>query len=494
MNTAAYDCDVLVIGLGPIGAALTALLATRDVATIAIDAELSPYPMPRAVHFDHEIMRIFQEIGITEQILDHAAPADRYEFRNGSGELLIAFDPIPMAPCGWASGYMFHQPGLEQTLRDRLTTLPKADVRLGWRFESFTQDEEGVTANLTSPDGPVTIRARYLVGCDGAKSRVRQAIGAELSDYAFDEPWLVIDVKLLPGARLPDVNLQICDPKRPTSCVHSGPGRHRWEFMMLPGETADQVLADDFIQALLAPWDCGPIEIERRAVYRFHGLVAKRWRLGRVMLAGDSAHQTPPFAGQGMCAGMRDAANLAWKLDAMLGGHADDALLDSYQAEREPNVRTIIEFAIGMGRVICTLDEETATARDRDMLARKATGAPLLPSPRAAPFKTGCVLAGNPSAGEIFPQPTSGQTRLDDVLGQEAWLISREPVSAPGITARHLGEEILAPFRPALATWLDKRKVDAVLVRPDRYIFGSGEPQALLEAWQHAAGQTPHTA
>jgi 3-(3-hydroxy-phenyl)propionate hydroxylase len=168
---------------------------------------------------------------------------------------------------------------------------------------------------------------------------VRQAVGIGLFDYGFDEPWLVVDVKLQPGARAPDVNLQVCDPARPTTCVLSGPGRHRWEFMLLPGETSEDVLRDGFIESLLAPWDCGPLEIERRAVYRFHGLVAETWRLGRVLLAGDAAHQMPPFAGQGLCSGLRDAANLAWKLDAVLGGRAHEALLDTYQPEREPHTR-----------------------------------------------------------------------------------------------------------------------------------------------------------
>jgi 3-(3-hydroxy-phenyl)propionate hydroxylase len=290
--------------------------------------------------------------------------------------------------------------------------------------------------------------------------------------------------------------MQLCDPERPTTCVLSGPGRHRWEFMLLPGETSEQVLEEAFIQDLLAAWDCGPLEVERRAVYRFHGLVAERWRVGRVLLAGDAAHQTPPFAGQGMCSGIRDAANLAWKLDAVLTDQASEALLDTYQPEREPHARALIELAIGMGRVVCTLDREAAAARDAEMLARQAAGAAPLPPLRAAPFKQGCVLAGTAGAGELFPQPTRGagrrRRRLDDGLGDGPWLISRRPAApVAGIATHHLGEPTLAPFSADLLAWLEARGTEAVLVRPDRYVFGTGEPAALAAAWAAALKAAP---
>jgi len=484
----AFDCDVLVVGLGPVGAATAALLARRGASVIAVERDTVVYPLPRAVHFDHEIMRLFQQLGIADEVARHSVPVPPYEFRTADGRLLMSFPADLEAASGWAGGYMFHQPSLESALRDILATEPQAAVRLGWRFEALAQDADGVTARINGPGGPADIRARYLVGCDGASSPVRQAIGGTLSDYGFDEPWLVVDVNVQPGARTPPVNLQVCDPERPTTCVMAGPGRHRWEFMLLPGETTDDVLKDGFIERLLLPWDCGPVEIERRAVYRFHGLVAEHWRAGRVLLAGDAAHQTPPFAGQGMCSGLRDAANLAWKLDAVLTGQADEALLDTYQPEREPHARSLIELAIGMGQIVCTLDRAAAAARDSEMLARRAAGAPSLPPLRTAPFADGCILGGSAGAGELFPQPTCGQgprrLRLDDGLGDGPWLISRRPaVGAPGITLRNLDEPSLAPFRAHLLRWLDAHAAEAVLVRPDRYVFGTGEPSALADAW-----------
>jgi 3-(3-hydroxy-phenyl)propionate hydroxylase len=490
----AFDCDVLVVGLGPTGAVLAGLLAQRGLGVIGVDREGEPYSLPRAVHFDHEVMRTFQQLDVADQMRRCARDLPDYEFRAADGRVLMRLRPPLKTPSGWGGGYMFHQPSLEAVLRERLAALPSADVRLGKRLDSLVQDADGVTAAVTTPTGAADIRARYLVGCDGASSPVREAIGGGLFDYQFDEPWLVVDVKVGAGCRVPDVNIQLCDPARPTTCVLSGPGRHRWEFMLLPGETAEAMMDDAIVHRLIGPWDCAPVEIERKAVYRFHGLVANRWRAGRVMIAGDAAHQTPPFAGQGMCSGIRDAVNLAWKLGAVLGGTASPALLDSYQAEREPHVRSAIELAIGMGRVVCALDPVAAARRDAGMLAAQAGGAPALPRMQPSPFASGCVLAGSAGAGELLPQPTVGEgptrLRMDDCLGDGACLISRASVgaTAAGVRLLELDTEGLAPFRPALLGWLDQHAAEAVLVRPDRYVFGTGAARVLLDAWAESLG------
>lgn len=494
-----FDCDVLIVGLGPVGATLAGLLCDAGMSVVAVEKDLDVYPLPRAAHFDHEIMRIFQRLGVAGEVLRHARPAPGYEFRNRDGQLLVSVRGRSRpSPSGWASGYMFNQPGLERALRGKLEGSPLAAIRLGERFESLEQDADGVSAVIAGPSGPRSLRCRYLVGCDGARSLVREAIGSDLDSYGFDEPWLVIDAVVTPGGRVPEVNLQVCDPARPTTCVLMGPGRHRWEFMMLPGETAEEVLRDDFIQSLLAPWNVGQaIGIDRKAVYRFHGLVAKTWRSGRVLLAGDSAHQTPPFAGQGMCAGMRDAANLSWKLKAVLAEGAEDALLDTYQVEREPNVRAYIELAIAMGRVVCTLDPEVAAARDARMLAALSAGTSPLPPATPPPMAAGILAPGTPEAGMLFPQPwtgTAGEGQgLDDVLGPGAWLIvdGEAPPATGGVAIRivSLTDAPLAPFRAALAGWLAERGVPAVLVRPDRLVFGTGAPAALLGRFAEALGR-----
>jgi len=488
-----FDCDVLIVGLGPVGATLTSLLAQYGIKTIAIERDASVYPLPRAAHFDHEVMRVFQELGIAGEVERHTRPRGSYEFRAADQSVLARFNSDKPSISGWEAGYMFHQPGVEYALRDLIAHSALAEMRIGWRFVSLDQDAGGVNATVESPAGNRTLRAKYLVGCDGASSRVRQSIDSKLDDYGFDEPWLVLDVKLEQESRVPQVSLQICDPAGPTSCVLMGPGRHRWEFMLLPGQTQEEVLRDEYILNKLAAWDCGPLEVERKAVYHFHALVADAWRAKRVLLAGDSAHQTPPFAGQGMCSGIRDAANLAWKLSAVLNSQAPEALLDTYQTEREPHVRALIELAMSLGRVVCTLDHAAAAQRDQHMRANPnalADGA-ALPS-----LGAGCLMRGNPLAGTLFPQPVASvagkKLWLDDVLGKGPWLISQapHPVKEGDLKVISLDSPELAPFRASLLAWLEANKADAVLVRPDRYVFGIGSPASLLDAWRAALHTT----
>lgn len=489
-----FDVDVAIVGLGPVGAVLSVLLGQQGVRVLAIDKATDIYPLPRAAHFDHEIMRIFQQAGVADAVLEHARPAGGYEFRSASGELLyVARQGGEQAISGWANSYMFNQPGVERAIRARLTDLPSVAVRLACAFEGHAPIEGGVRVALSGEGAPASVTARYLVGCDGAWSPVREAIGAKLLDEQFDEPWLVVDTIPHDPAAAPTVNLQLCDPARPTTCVMMGPGRHRWEFMMLPGETPEQVLADGFVEGLLVRWNIA-LTIERKAVYRFHGLVADRWRDGRVLIAGDAAHQTPPFAGQGMCAGIRDAANLAWKLPMVLAGEAAPALLDTYQIEREPNVRAYIRLAIDMGKVVCTLDPEVAARRDAAMLAALARGdepiAPAAPPPLAGP----AILNGTAGAGALFPQFLAdlpeGIARMDEAFGEGAWLIGRLDGTAlaapPGVRAIDLGEAAAAPFAVPIAAWLAEQGAEAVLVRPDRHVFGTGSAERLCAAWAGA--------
>ncbi|MDG2535175.1 bifunctional 3-(3-hydroxy-phenyl)propionate/3-hydroxycinnamic acid hydroxylase [Sphingomonas sp. HITSZ_GF] len=478
--------EVVVIGLGPVGAVLSCLLGQAGLRVLAVERSHEVYPLPRAAHFDHEIMRVFQSVGIADEALNHAEPAGAYEFRNAAGDLLMDARLDAQGLSGWAGSYMFNQPGIERALRARLAAMPNVEVRLGDAFQSYVQHADHVEVTLAGGD---VVTARYLVGCDGARSAVREAMGVALDDYQFDEPWLVVDTIPVDPETVPKVNLQICDPARPTTCVRMGPGRHRWEFMLAPDETAEQAMAPGFLEALLEPWKA-KVEIERKAVYRFHGLVAKQWRDGRVLLAGDSAHQTPPFAGQGMCSGIRDAVNLAWKLDAILGRGADDALLASYQTEREPCTRSYIELAIHMGRIVCSRDPQVCAQRDAMMMAALAAGAALpLPPPHGPGREGGVFVAGDVAAGTIFPQFLAEDGgRMDDALGAGAWLIGGE--TGNGLTGFALDDVRLAPFRAAIEAWLFERGAEAVLVRPDRYVFGAGDADALAAAWhQRVAGE-----
>ncbi|HEY4342750.1 MAG TPA: bifunctional 3-(3-hydroxy-phenyl)propionate/3-hydroxycinnamic acid hydroxylase [Parvibaculum sp.] len=499
---AVEKADVLIAGLGPVGAALAVYLARMGISVIAIERDTEVYPMPRAAHLDHETMRLLHLAGGADAVLSASQPLSTYEFRAASGELLMGFRPKPgNASTGFPTSSMFHQPTLEHALRARLASEPLATARTGHALVHYEADGNGVSAEVKGPNGAYTVEARFLVGCDGGNSLVRKLAGIELDDMGFDEPWLVIDTRLTNGAvRLTTVGLQLCDPKRPVTSMPMAPGRHRWEFMMLPGETAEEISRTDRIAELIAPFaDPAHVEIERRAVYRFHAVIAREWRKGRVLLAGDAAHQMPPFMGQGLCSGVRDAANLGWKLAAVLKGHADMALLDTYQPERAPHVQAITEMAVFMGKVVCTQNEAEAAARDRDMLA-KVEGERVGPMPGLAGLSVG-IVPGYASSGAVFPEPRlagEARLRLDDVAGVAPLLITRAPSSAASAAAVFAARggyvtdvSRLADGDGDLARAMGE--AEAVLVRPDRHIFGCGAPGELLAAWD-AYLQTGSTA
>jgi 3-(3-hydroxy-phenyl)propionate hydroxylase len=491
-NVGAFD--VAIVGAGPVGAALSALLGQAGLRTFVGETNEAIYPLPRAAHFDHEIMRIFQQIGITEAIASSIVASDRYVFRNKAGDILLDFDLRGSADTGWR-GYMMHQPGIERAIWDRISADPNVDLRTGVSFKALNDDGSSVLSTWTSPDGDFEISSAFLVGCDGAWSPVRESLGIGFEDLGFDEPWLVLDLLVDADNDLPDLNIQLCDPERPTTYVIMGNNRRRFEFMMLPGETTEDMLDDDKIAGLIAPWSShGIIEVERKAVYRFHALVAKSWHKGRVFLAGDAAHQMPPFAGQGMCSGIRDAHALSWRLPlALLGGNSAH-LLDSYQAEREPHVRTITQAAIETGRVVCMHDPEACAQRDAHMIEARRTGAPL-PEISSPPLSLAFGLPDTASAGTRFFQPVlgdgDGTLRLDDILGSGAWLIARTPVdvAAPlNLACFSLDDAALAPFAKALTDCLDAAGAEAMLVRGDRYVFGTGSSADLMAAFSEQAG------
>lgn len=488
------DCDVLIVGAGPTGLVLGLSLARQGVHVIVAERELHPYPLPRAARIDHQTVRIFQDLGLAQRILASCRQPARYDFLSARGELLLRFEGLDrQGSAGWPAANAIHQPSIERALRDAVRAQRGIDLRSGWRFTQVAQQAQWVEAAFETPAGTAALRARYLVGADGARSQVREVLGVDMQDLGFDESWLIVDAIVRDPSRLPEVNLQICDPARPTTCVLMGEGRHRWEFMLKPGETAEALLDHATVTALLAPWNVADaIELERKVVYRFGARVARRWRVGRVLLAGDAAHQTPPFAGQGMCSGVRDAANLSWKLAAIVREGAHDALLDSYQPEREPHARATIQLAVLMGGAVCVTDPELAAQRDRQLLAARADGRSVdTGTPPYPDIGAGCVLAGSPAAGSYFPQPVVEGRHLDDALGPGPWLIVRDPPSSGAlgeVRALALDAPELADFRAPLRKWLDAHAAEAVLVRPDRYVFGSGEAVRLMAAYREQLG------
>lgn len=497
--------DVVIIGCGPVGALCANLLGREGLSVLVIEKEFGHYPLPRAVHLDHEMMRLFQSAGVIDRVLPDMIAADGHLHIGADHGVIRYMGTVGKPkPFGWANDWFFYQPELEAHLRAGMAGLDNVALRLGAEFVAADQDAAGVTVHYRCGDGEHSARARWAIAADGSRSPVRKALGVALDDLQFEEPWLVVDAEVdgpvtfpaltgVPeGADLQRLSVMMCDPARPATIVPGRGNHRRWEFMLLPHEDDREMMQPDKVAALVGPWmQDVPHRIVRAATYRFHGLVTERWQVGRVFLAGDAAHQTPPFFGQGMCHGFRDVANLAWKIAAVASEGAPESLLATYQPERDPHVRAVIGAAVAAGRYICELDLEKAAARDADIRAKAAsrageTAADLIPA-----IGCGAILPGSPSAGERFIQPLlEDGRRLDDVTGQ-GWRLFASGAAAPGI---HAFDPAMLPDGGAVAAWLRARSAEAVLVRPDHYVFGTGSPEELLAARGNVLGQAAELA
>jgi 2-polyprenyl-6-methoxyphenol hydroxylase-like FAD-dependent oxidoreductase len=477
------DTDVAIVGYGPVGQTTAALLAGRGHRVAVYERFAELYDRPRAVYFDDEIMRVWQSLGIAEEI--DALPARTYEWFGADGEPIIRLEHPPLGPSGWASGYVFFQPTLERALDRVVQALPAAAVHREWTAETLVQAPDHVELTLRRDAETRTVRARYVVGADGANSVVRQAAGIAFEDLGFAEWWLVVDVRPDDVEALSYIpaHCQWCDPARPHMHTRNGRSHHRFEFMLLPGERPEDFADEARVWELLAPW-FEPVDgsLVRQAVYEFRGRLAQTMRAGRVLLAGDAAHTMPPFMGQGLCSGVRDAANLAWRLDLVLRGLADDRLLDGYTTERRPQNEWIVALSTEMGRVSCQLDP--AAAAERDAVLRGAAAPPPLALP---PLQDGTLATARPLAGRRAVQGivrlAGRDGRLDDVVGKPFVLLTRRAPDVPDACAEaleRLGAVVLAldaleDLDGRLTAWLDEHGVEAVLVRPDAYVFGAVE-------------------
>jgi 3-(3-hydroxy-phenyl)propionate hydroxylase len=503
--------DALILGFGPTGATLANLLARSGLEIAVVDAAREVYDKPRAITFDHEVMRVFQACGRAHEIAPFTAPHPGTHYLGVDGEIIKKFDPLPPPhPLGWTPTSCFVQPQVEALLRAGVTDVSNVDILLGEPAVAFAQDDNGVT--LTLRDGR-SLRARYLLACDGANSFVRKQLDVPLEDLAFDEWWLVVDVRLVREAELPAKCVQYCWPSRPSTFV-LGPGNlRRWEIKLLPGEAPEEFGQPDNVKRQLARFvDLDAIEIWRSAVYRFHALLAERWREGRVFLLGDACHQTPPFLGQGMCAGIRDAANLAWKLALVLRDGASDALLDSYQRERAPHVRTLVATAKEFGQIIGELDADVARKRDERLRGQLERGEAETIRQRYVPdLAAGVIDHRNrgKGAGTLFVQPhvqqPAGAVLLDDVLpfgflivatsadalagmkpaARAAWRRlrgERAVLHPPDRADGALGDGVreLIETDGLFTAWAKSHGCTAAVVRPDRYVFGLARDVAEL--------------
>ncbi len=423
------DTDVIVVGLGPVGAALAALLGRYGVRVLAIDKATEIFTKPRAIALDNEALRILQLVGVGDgEFATVAIPQVQYH-----SPLFGRFARISTA--GIIDGHpmlvTFYQPELEQVLRAKVASDASVEVRLGVELLNLVEDGRTVTARLKAADGRESeLRARFVVGCDGANSLVRRLLGLDFEGQTFAQDWLIVDALDVPDP-IDHVEF-ICDPRRPTPHMVAPGGRQRWEFMLHPGEDAQAMERPESVRRLLARWcDVDRVRIERTAVYRFHAREARSFSKGRCYLAGDAAHITPPFAGQGLVAGLRDIANLAWKLAWVLRGQADARILDSYDVERRPHAKKIIKLARFLGALVMPSNRAAAFALHGLIRAMRVlpAGRALFDDLKIKPentFDDGLFWRRRRNerlrAGSTLPQgwvrPTGGSPMLsDDALG-----------------------------------------------------------------------------
>jgi 2-polyprenyl-6-methoxyphenol hydroxylase-like FAD-dependent oxidoreductase len=496
-----HDSDVLIVGAGPVGQILALLLSQRGLQVSVVERWTQPYPLPRAVAMSHDVQRVLRQLGLTEELAAMLEPwgqdGHRFILQDASGRTLTESRVTMDSESGLANMSGFSQPELEQLLERRVQADPLIAQHRGFTLESLSDNGSGVTATIRAhtglapiPDGELrTLRAAYAVGCDGANSTVRSLLGLQMTDLGFNRDWLVVDVvPHTPPTWLPFA-CQRLGPLRSTTLVPAGPGRRRWEFMILPTDDQDDVDTEENAWRLLEPWRIHPgnAELVRQARYTFRGRWATQWRRGRVVLAGDAAHQMPPFMGQGFNSGIRDAANLAWRLALLANGEGRDSLLDDYVAERSTQVAQIVEQTVLIGQMFCMTDPEECAQRDAglvslaDMDIQAASQNWLL---------AGGTLQDDGIGGNLGLQGKVGtgtQTAFfDEIIAPPSFVLlgrdgdpidrlspqTRASWQRLGGRTAHFGSGGLTDSEGKYASWFDRLNASIVLIRPDFQVFG----------------------
>ncbi len=504
-------CDVAIIGAGPIGLMMANLLGAAGVDVVLIERNLGLVGQPRAIAYDAETLRLFAQVGLFDAIAPRLIQDPEVLYFNGRGRRLMHMKP-PKTVFGHSPLGTFYQPHVEQVLLDGLSRFSCVHASFAHTVTTLTQDRDGVDVRIETPQGRRVLRAKFVVGCDGGGSTTREAVGAQLIGSTYAERWLVIDA-LIQNHNIDTITF-FCDPRRPTVRLPAVGSRVRFEFMQLPGESSDELAGDHSIELLMAPYiKLSRVKIERRVVYTFHARVADAWRKGRVLLAGDAAHLMPPFAGQGMNGGMKDCANLGWKLAAVIAGKADADILDTYEGERARSVRSMVNLSRRLGAVIMPTNRGVAGLRDTvfallnlsDGFRAFIRRGGMLPPPQIS--KSALTGVGrDPLIGQMLPQPDLAAgcdaRPLDSWLGCHEWLvlgIGADPAAVLSNRDRGILHELGATFiavnaaadRPALSLqcrdqsfldWAKSHGLGGVLVRPDRFIAERLTPHAELRS------------
>lgn len=479
---------VVIVGAGPTGVAAATLLAQYGVATTILDRWDDVYPQPRAVHLDDEVFRILHRLGIGDEFAAVSRPALGLRLIDPRMRVLAEFHRDPHRQRnGHPSANMFDQPDLERLLRTNLARYPGVTLRGGVEMTDIAETPQGrtrVSFRHRAQATEHTLDADYVLGCDGANSLVRNRIGAAMQNLNFEQRWLVVDVASTADLQQWDGVHQLCDSRRAGTFMRIGADRYRWEFRLLDGEQAADFAAMAALGPLIAPWtagvDEGQLEIIRVAEYTFRAQIADHWRRGTTFLLGDAAHLTPPFIGQGLCAGLRDAMNLSWKLAGVINGSLSAEVLDTYEMERKPHARSMIKLALLVGRAM------TSGGRVGDMLrGALVPRMQLLPGLRKrvldsetpALSRSALVRGRGRLAGTLCPNPPTPDGRhLDELLGGGFAVISTGPLPPNDRTVAEKCAAVVYLAAPGseLADWLHRGGATAAAIRPDRTVLAAG--------------------
>lgn len=469
-----FDYDVAIVGIGPVGGVLANLLGLQGVRTVAIDRSPQAVQLPRGVGIDGEIMRVAQTVGLAETLGPQMQVFPGTHYLDAAGNVVATRAATQeVGTQGWPDRYQMHQPDFEEVFRAGMTTYPSLTRLYGYDVEEVRTGPGGgavISATEIASGEKVSFTARYVVGCDGASSIVRRAAQVKLDDFGVNEPWIVVDLEIDDEIDLPAVNTHYADAERPVIYVNVVRDQRRYEFRMGPDDDLQQALEPDEIWRRVSRWVTPEhAKLVRAALYTHRSLVARRWRNGPLFVAGDAAHQTPPFLGQGLCAGVRDASSLAWRLASVVRDGADDALLDSYESERDAHARFIIKAATALGQVYKSPDKATLESINASV-GREGRGQ----TPRLG---QGLWIDGGPG-GTLAPQPRLADGRLvDDAIGYHFGVIaSAAALDEVPAQTRRTAEAAGFGFVAAdgeVADWLTDLGAAAVIVRPDRYYYGT---------------------
>lgn len=486
METEDYD-DVVLIGAGTTGLALARLLDIEGVRVTLVDPNPIVTNFPRGSHIDDEIMRLFQTLGLADaepgyMVMDGVVALDP------NGDEVFKFDMTEeQTDQGWLPDYQFFQPDFESILRGRLFQSERVTLRLGWRVTRVINKDEGVSVELTHRSTGETqiVEASYVVGCDGARSTTRALVSDATEDLGGTRGAFIVDIyRFVDMPSLPARRSTILASPRPVNYQPGIPPYSRFNFVLTGKEDAAALENPETVYEYLSPWIApGDYRILRSDVYEYDARLVRGWRRGRVLIAGDAAHLMPPYLGQGMCSGLRDAANLAWKLARIVQGRSDDSLLDTYETERVPNVRGMIEESKRLGNQMAAICDGVEEREDTEVVDRSRAG-----------IGPGIGIAGGCHSGALSAQPEIDGVRLDDIVGYAFALVASAVVleSIPVATRNQWvdwGVRIV-PAKDGCESWLAALGADAAIIRPDRYIFSATTgQQELLDAFAQLIDQ-----